>query len=189
MKTNNLFQPFKLKSLDLRNRFVMAPMTRSFSPDGVPTDNVANYYAKRAAGEVGLILSEGTVIDRPSASNDKDIPHFYGEESLKSWKKVIGGVHANGGSMAPQIWHMGVMPNHHSGWLPSAPFEGPSEFHNPDVRNGRAMTEEDIADAIAAYGRAAGEGTGQHRKHDCRIENAGAQLEAFDLLAMDGALG
>ena len=55
----------------------MAPMTRSFSPDGVPTDTVAAYYRKRAEGEVGLILSEGTVIDRIASANDNNIPHFY----------------------------------------------------------------------------------------------------------------
>ena len=61
-----LFQPFRLKSLDLKNRIVMAPMTRSFSPEGVPGEDVAAYYRRRAEGDVGLILSEGTVIDRPA---------------------------------------------------------------------------------------------------------------------------
>jgi len=70
MKTDSLFRPFNLKSLNLKNRIVMAPMTRSFSPNGVPTSDVAKYYQKRAEGEVGLILSEGTVIERQSSSND-----------------------------------------------------------------------------------------------------------------------
>ena len=82
MSNNSLFSPFRLKTLDLKNRIVMAPMTRSFSPNGIPTDAVASYYQKRAEGEVGLILSEGTVINRPSSSNDANIPHFYGAESL-----------------------------------------------------------------------------------------------------------
>jgi 2,4-dienoyl-CoA reductase-like NADH-dependent reductase (Old Yellow Enzyme family) len=54
MTAHPLFQPFRLKSLDLKNRIVMAPMTRSFSPGGVPKSNVADYYARRAEGEVGL---------------------------------------------------------------------------------------------------------------------------------------
>lgn len=157
MSTTSLFAPFRLKSLELRNRIVMAPMTRSFSPNGVPTDDVAAYYRKRAEGEVGLILSEGTVIDRPSSSNDGNIPHFYGEASLNGWKKVIDGVHAAGGQMAPQIWHMGVMDNHHSGWLPPAPFEGPSGLNRPGFNNGNTMTEKDIEDTILAYGKAAAE--------------------------------
>jgi 2,4-dienoyl-CoA reductase-like NADH-dependent reductase (Old Yellow Enzyme family) len=156
MNVGALFQPFSLKSLHLKNRFVMAPMTRSFSPEGVPTPDVAAYYRHRAA-EVGLIISEGTVIGRPASSNDPNIPHFYGERSLVGWKQVIDAVHEAGGAMAPQIWHMGVMGPHESGWLPSAPFEGPSGFVVPGKPGGVAMSDADIADAIAAYGRAAGD--------------------------------
>lgn len=135
----------------------MAPMTRSFSTDGVPGDDVTAYYQRRAAAGVGLILSEGTVIDRPSSSNGKDIPHFYGDKSLQGWKQVIDEVHQTGGQMGPQIWHMGIVHNHASGWLPPAPFEGPSSLQSPGVENGRAMTEKDIADTILAYGNAAAE--------------------------------
>lgn len=133
----------------------MAPMTRSFSPDGIPTADVANYYQKRAAAEVGLILSEGTVINRPSSSNDPNIPHFYGEQALLGWKNVINQVHQAGGSMGPQIWHQGVMDNHASGWLPSTPFEGPSALQRPGFENGVPMTDSAIADTIAAFGQAA----------------------------------
>jgi len=62
--TNPLLQPFDLKGLHLPNRIVMAPMTRSFSPGGIPGDNVAAYYRRRAEGEVGLIVTEGTVIEQ-----------------------------------------------------------------------------------------------------------------------------
>src|ERR1700738_2579700 len=112
MNSNSLFKPFSLKSLHLKNRVVMAPMTRSFSPDGVPGNDVAAYYRRRAEAEVGHILSEGTVIDRPSSSNDPNVPHFYGDTSLLGWQQVINGVHSAGGKMAPQIWHMGGMENH-----------------------------------------------------------------------------
>ncbi|MDT3405613.1 2,4-dienoyl-CoA reductase-like NADH-dependent reductase (Old Yellow Enzyme family) [Mucilaginibacter terrae] len=173
MNTDSLFRPFNLKSLNIRNRIVMAPMTRSFSPDGVPTDNVAAYYSKRAEGEVGLILSEGTVIDRPSSSNDANVPHFYGNEALAGWQNVVNGVHAAGGAMGPQIWHMGVMYNHASGWVPPVPFEGPSSLNNPNLENGRAMTESDIADTIAAFGRAA----------------ADAKRLGFDTVELHGAHG
>ncbi len=133
----------------------MAPMTRSFSPNGVPTADVAAYYRKRAEGEVGLILSEGTVINRVASSNDANIPHFYGPDALAGWKNVIDGVHAENGAMGPQIWHMGIMDNHASGWVPSQPFEGPSGLNRPGNTNGKSMTEADIADTIAAYGQAA----------------------------------
>ena len=133
----SLFQKFEFKSLKLKNRLVMAPMTRSFSPGGVPGEDVAEYYERRAVGDVGLILSEGTVIDRPGSSNDPKIPRFYGEDSLQGWKRVINRVHGKSGAMAPQIWHMGAI-------APNAPFEGP-----------QTMSLKDIEDSIAAYASAA----------------------------------
>lgn len=154
MSTQILFEPFHLKSLQLRNRIVMAPMTRSFSPDGVPGADVAAYYTRRAQGQVGLILSEGTVIARDASSNDPRIPHFHGTAALAGWQEVIDSVHGAGGAMGPQLWHMGVVAPHRSGWLPSAPFEGPSGLLAGEV-TGKAMTDADIADAIAAFGRAA----------------------------------
>jgi 2,4-dienoyl-CoA reductase-like NADH-dependent reductase (Old Yellow Enzyme family) len=75
MSTNNpLFSPFQHKSLSLPNRIVMAPMTRSKSPGGVPAEDVATYYRRRAEGGVGLIITEGTTVDRAGASNDENIP-------------------------------------------------------------------------------------------------------------------
>ncbi|WP_184545169.1 NADH:flavin oxidoreductase [Mucilaginibacter sp. FT3.2] len=174
MSTNNtLFRPFSLKSLNIKNRIVMAPMTRSFSPNGVPTADVATYYRKRAEGEVGLILSEGTVIDRVSSSNDANIPHFYGNDALAGWQNVIDGVHSAGGAMGPQIWHMGIMDNHRSGWVPSQPFEGPSGLNRPGFNNGNTMTDADIADTITAFGRAA----------------ADAKRLGFDCVEIHGAHG
>jgi 2,4-dienoyl-CoA reductase-like NADH-dependent reductase (Old Yellow Enzyme family) len=154
MPLDSLFAPFAFKSLNLRNRFVMAPMTRSFSPGWTPTDDVTAYYERRARGEVGLILSEGTVIDRPASSNDANIPRFHGP-ALESWQKVINAVKASGGAMAPQIWHMGVMPDHPSGWKPKAAFEGPSTKTGYGKENGVAMSEEDIWQTIAAFASAA----------------------------------
>lgn len=155
MSNLSLFKPFSLKSLNIKNRIVMAPMTRSFSPNGVPGDNVAAYYRRRAEGEVGLILSEGTVINRPASSADPNIPRFHGESSLKGWQRVINEVHEAGGSMGPQIWHQGVADNHYSGWLPLTPFEGPSGINRPDNTNGVAMSEKNIEDTIKAFGDAA----------------------------------
>jgi 2,4-dienoyl-CoA reductase-like NADH-dependent reductase (Old Yellow Enzyme family) len=172
-----LFQPFALKSLNIANRFVMAPMTRSFSPAGVPGADVAAYYARRAGASVGLILSEGTVIDRPASSNDLNIPHFYGEKALAGWQEVIRRVHAAGGSMGPQIWHMGVMEQHSSGWLPDAPFEGPSGLKSATALLGKAMTESDIADTISAFGRAAADA--KRLGFDC-VEIHGAHTYLID---------
>ncbi len=150
-----LFQPFRVRSLELRNRIVMAPMTRSRSPGGVPGEDVAAYYRRRAESEVGLILSEGTVVDRPAARNEPGIPFFHGADALAGWRRVIEGVHAAGGRMGPQLWHVGSMPSAMSDWVPSAPVESPSGLVAPGQPAGVAMSGEDIADTIAAYARAA----------------------------------
>lgn len=150
-----LFQPFRVKSLALKNRIVMAPMTRSFSPQGVPGDNVAAYYCRRAESEVGLILSEGTVVDRPAARNDPNIPFFHSEAALAGWRRVIDEVHAAGGKMGPQLWHTGSVASFQTEWVPDAPVESPSGLVAPGAPRGEAMSDEAIADTIAAFARAA----------------------------------
>ncbi|RCK44195.1 1,2-oxophytodienoate reductase [Thalassospira profundimaris] len=154
--TDILFTPFKLKSLELANRIVMAPMTRSKAPSGIPGDANAAYYKRRAEGQVGLILSEGTVIDRPASRNEAGIPFFHGDAALAGWKKVIDAVHAAGGKMGPQIWHTGSVAGM-SGWEPDAQVESPSGLVAPDKPRGKTMSAEDIADTIAAFARAAAE--------------------------------
>ncbi|WP_436491285.1 NADH:flavin oxidoreductase [Chitinophaga sp. ARDCPP14] len=143
MNYASFFTPFQYRGLHLKNRFVMAPMTRAASPDGIPTQAVADYYARRAAGEVGLILTEGTVIDRPASKNEKDIPNFYGTAALSAWKNVVDHVHAQQGVIAPQLWHTGDAPGM-SGWTPAAPIENPS-----------TMSVSDIEATIAAFANAA----------------------------------
>ncbi|OPA73483.1 12-oxophytodienoate reductase [Paenibacillus selenitireducens] len=103
-----LYKSFELGNLKLSNRIVMAPMTRQFSPDGVPGANVAAYYRRRAENGVGLIVTEGTVINHPDASNQADVPHFYGEAALNGWANVVTEVHEAGGKIIPQLWHMGT---------------------------------------------------------------------------------
>ena len=67
----------------------MAPMTRSFSPGGVPGANVAQYYRRRAEGQVGLIVTEGTGVDRAGSLNDPNVPVFHGEAALGGWGRVV----------------------------------------------------------------------------------------------------
>ena len=88
MSVASLFQPFAFKGLTLPNRIVMAPMTRSKSPGGVATPEVAAYYARRAAAQIGLIITEGTGVARPASLNDPDIPRFHGEAELAAWGGV-----------------------------------------------------------------------------------------------------
>src|SRR3984885_1315790 len=105
--SNSLFRPFQVKGLTLANRIVMAPMTRSHSPEGVPGDDVAAYYRRRAEGGVALIITEGTFVDHPVAGFDPRVPRFHGEHSLAGWRRVAEQVHAAGGRIFPQLWHVG----------------------------------------------------------------------------------
>jgi 2,4-dienoyl-CoA reductase-like NADH-dependent reductase (Old Yellow Enzyme family) len=173
MSLDRLFTPFALKSLRMKNRTVMAPMTRSLSPGGVSPPKMAEYYARRAAGDVGLIITEATVVDRPSSRNDPNVPAFHGEAALKAWKSVVEAVHAVGGLIAPQLWHVGSSRDPTIDYTPPVPHESPSGLRNTDRPYGRAMTEEDIADTIAAFARSA----------------AAARALGFDAVEVHGAHG
>ncbi|MBD2843622.1 NADH:flavin oxidoreductase [Paenibacillus sp. IB182496] len=105
---NPLFRSFQLGGMTLASRIVMAPMTRQFSPEGVPGENVARYYRARAENAVGLIVTEGTIVEHADASNQANVPHFYGAAALQGWAHVVREVHEAGGRIMPQIWHMGA---------------------------------------------------------------------------------
>lgn len=150
-----LFQPFSVNGLTMPNRIVMSPMTRAFSPGGYPTEAVAAYYSRRAAAEVGLIISEGTGIARSGSLNHPDIPRFHGERELDGWAQVIDAVHEAGGRMAPQLWHVGAVPIPGVDYPPADALEGPSGLSAPEQSLGAPMTEEAIADTIAAFASAA----------------------------------
>ncbi|WP_426166894.1 NADH:flavin oxidoreductase [Sandarakinorhabdus sp. DWP1-3-1] len=152
--TNPLFQPFAFKGLHLPNRIVMAPMTRSFSPGGIPGDDVAAYYRRRAEGGVGLIVTEGTGVERTGSTNDPNVPHFFGD-ALPGWGKVVTETHAGHGLIAPQLWHVGAAINHANPAPPEQ--ESPSGLFKPGKPFGKAMADSDVADAIAAFARAAAE--------------------------------
>ncbi len=154
--TNPLFKPFSYKGLTLKNRIVMAPMTRSFSPGGVATQDVADYYRRRAENDVGLIISEGTGVDRPVSLNDPNIPRFHGDKELAGWKTVIDAVHSAGGVMAPQLWHVGAVRSRHPEWQPEK-YDSPSGLSSPGHQFGEPMSDSEVGDAIAAFGKAAGE--------------------------------
>jgi 2,4-dienoyl-CoA reductase-like NADH-dependent reductase (Old Yellow Enzyme family) len=153
-----LFRPFPFGATTLRNRTVMAPMTRSKSPGGVPTPEVAAYYRRRAEAEVGLILTEGTVIDHPGSNGYPAVPRIFGDDALDGWRQVVDEVHAAGGAIAPQIWHVGSVRQPGMEPDPTVPGYGPSAIPHPgpeDAVAPAAMTDADIAEVIAAYGSAA----------------------------------
>ncbi len=152
---NTLFSAFHIKGLHLPNRVVMAPMTRSFSPGGVATKDVAAYYRRRAENEVGLIITEGTGVARPASLNDPNIPRFHGDAELAGWKTIVDEVHAAGGLIAPQLWHVGAVRTREADWTPPGPYDSPSGFSSPGKKFGEAMSDAEVADAIAAFAKAA----------------------------------
>ncbi|WP_320778146.1 NADH:flavin oxidoreductase [Streptomyces sp. CRN 30] len=151
-----LSRPTTINGLTVPNRIAMAPMTRMFSPDGVPGEDVLSYYARRAAAGVGLIVTEGTYVGHPSAGLSDRVPRFHGEEPLAGWAKVVEAVHAAGGTIMPQIWHIGMVRTAGDPPFPEAPAIGPSGIRvGSDEVTGKAMTQQDIDDVIAAFARAA----------------------------------
>ncbi|MDA3642754.1 NADH:flavin oxidoreductase [Saccharopolyspora indica] len=153
-----LSRPFALGSATLPNRIVMAPMTRQFSPGGIPGDDVAVYYARRAAAGTGLIITEGTSVDHPSAGFSADVPRFHGEESLAGWARVVEAVHAQGGKIMPQLWHVGVQRPAGAPPFPEAPPVGPSGVGvDGTPGTGEALTLSGIDDIIGAFAGAARE--------------------------------
>jgi len=121
MSSSPLFQPFMLGDLPLRNRIVMAPLTRSrSSDDGVPPPFAADYYAQRASA--GLIVSEATNISA-QARGYAMTPGIWSPAQVEAWQRVTRAVHAEGGRMVLQLWHTGRIshPDLHGGALPVAP--------------------------------------------------------------------
>lgn len=150
-----LDRPCALGGLTVPNRIAMAPMTREFSPGGVPGEDVAAYYARRAASHVGLIITEGTYVDHESAGSSDRVPRFHGEDALAGWAAVADAVHAAGGRIVPQLWHVGMARTPGAPPVPHAPRVGPSGVPLDDSAPGHTMTTRDIDDVVAAFASAA----------------------------------
>ncbi len=160
--TTTLFDPIKLGDYHLNNRVFMAPMTRARSgPTGVPTDTVATYYAQRASA--GLIITEATAVD-PRGDGWPGAPGIYTDAQQSGWKLVADAVHAKGGHIFMQLWHMGraVLTESIGGQKALAPSpiaaEGalpnsqgvPTAFETPEE-----MSVAQIKDAVRAFATAA----------------------------------
>jgi len=168
MKYRSLFTPLTVGNLTLKNRIVMSPMTRQFSPGGIPTQEVAAYYRRRAEGGAGLIVTEGTGIEDDAALDGPSIPVLYGDAALAGWKHVVDEVHAAGGRIFPQLWHQGVLRDARKSTHPDVPGRRPSGLWGPVGHHSlpqdyidtvlaptRPMTDEEIVDVIEAFARAA----------------------------------
>ena len=191
--TTPLLRPLRINNaVTLPNRIVMAPMTRNRSPDGVPGQDVADYYRRRAENSVGLIVTEGVAVDHPAAVGDAGlsesaVPDMFGTAALNGWRRVVDAVHTAGSLIFPQLWHQGVMRIDGSGRYPDAPSMRPSGIWGPAGRRTssaadyvavmlpptRAMTESEIGDVIAAFATSA-------------VNAAGV---GFDGIALHGAHG
>jgi 2,4-dienoyl-CoA reductase-like NADH-dependent reductase (Old Yellow Enzyme family) len=169
-----LSRPVTLNGLTVPNRIVMAPMTRMFSPGGVPGEDVQSYYARRAAAGVGLIVTEGTYVGHESAGESSRVPRFHGEDQLAGWAKVAEAVHAAGGTIVPQLWHIGMVRKPGRPPFADAPPVGPSGLRIGESEvTGKAMTQKDVDDVIGAFAEAA----------------AAAERIGFDGVELHGAHG
>lgn len=100
----HLFDPVQAGDLQLANRIAMAPLTRNRSPGAVPSDLTATYYTQRASA--GLIITEATAISH-QGQGYADVPGLYAPDQIAGWKKVTSSVHAAGGKIVVQLWHVG----------------------------------------------------------------------------------
>ncbi len=151
-----LFTPFESPKLTLKNRIAMAPMTRMRSPDGVPGQDVADYYRRRAENQVGLIITEGTVVDHPAANGYPGIPYFHGDKSLAGWANVVKAVHGAGGKIFPQLWHVGSVRKAGTPPDPTVPGYSPSGLAKAGGKVVcHEMTKDDIRAVVKAFGDAA----------------------------------
>lgn len=164
--------------LTLSNRVVMAPMTRCMATDGlVPTQEMAAYYARRA--NCGLIITEATII-RPDGQGYPNTPGIYTDEQISGWRMVTDLVHAAGGRIFCQLWHVGRVSHPH--YLDGQPPVAPSAValtgrvkRNPELEYGtpRALELREIGQVIRDYGQAA----------------ANAKAAGFDGVEIHGANG
>ncbi|MEU8003519.1 12-oxophytodienoate reductase [Catellatospora sp. NPDC049111] len=144
-------EPVTMAGLRLSTRFVMAPMTRAQSPGGVPTPAVAAYYRRRAEHGVGLIITEGVLVDHPSAGHEDAVPRMAAGPAEDGWRHVVDEVHAVGGRIAAQLWHLGSLREPVDGlaaWSPSAVPEPGRPLAHP-------MSLTDADTILTAYAEAA----------------------------------
>lgn len=154
---STLLSPVTINTWHLRNRIVMAPLTRGFAndQDGTATEEMVAYYERRARDGVGLIITEG-INPSLAGKGTYGIPGLYTAEQTDSWKKVTNAVHKHGGTIIAQLWHVGRLS--HSdliGTPPLAPSSIPAQgrvhkLHKP-YQIPQAMSVQDIRDSIQQF--------------------------------------
>ena len=174
-----LLSAFRLGDLSLRNRMVMAPMTRSrASTDGRQAPVAADYYAQRASA--GLIVSEGTQVSQQGVGYVRT-PGIHSAEQAEAWRRATDAVHAAGGTIFAQLWHVGRVshPAFHGGELPVAP--------SAVLPKGQAYTASGFADLVTPRALELGEMPGIVEQF--RHAAAMAKQAGFDGVEIHGANG
>ncbi|MEG2266793.1 MAG: alkene reductase [Acinetobacter sp.] len=162
MTGKTLFSSYQLGNIELANRIVMAPLTRNRAGKGlVPSEFAADYYAQRASA--GLIITEATQVS-PQAQGYQDTPGLYTSEQIDAWRKVTDTVHAKGGKIFVQLWHVGrishvdLQPNGASPVAPSAIRADTKTFVNntfTEVSEPRALELHEIPAIVSDFRQAA----------------------------------
>jgi N-ethylmaleimide reductase len=189
--TPNLFEPYALGSLTLSNRVVLAPLTRNRAGAGfVPSEFAATYYAQRASA--GLLISEATQISQ-QGQGYQDTPGIYSQAQIDGWRKVTDAVHARGGRMFLQLWHVGrvshvdLQENGAAPVAPSAIRAQTKTFVNngfTDVSEPRALTLDELPGIVNDFRRAAANAIAAGFDG---VEIHGANGYLLDQFAKDGA--
>ncbi len=163
--TENLLKPYALNNtINLKNRILMAPLTRCMADDElVPTQAMADYYARRA--EAGLIISEAVII-RPDGQGYPNTPGLFNQAQIKAWQNVTRAVHNKGGKIFAQLWHTGRVahPHFYGKGDDNAAVIAPSaigvEGSVPRMREltykiPKSATHDDISELVIDYAQAA----------------------------------
>jgi N-ethylmaleimide reductase len=161
--TQTLLTPVRLGALSLKNRVVMAPLTRcrADNPDFAPNEQMVSYYRQRAGA--GLIISEGTIIS-PQGRGYPFTPGIWSTAQIEGWKKVTAAVHAEGGQIVCQLWHCGrlSLPDYHADQAPVSPsaINPNCQMFSPsgmkDTVTPHALSREEIKAIVNDFAVAAG---------------------------------
>jgi len=159
---SGLFTPFRLGRFTLPNRIVFPPMGLQVCEGGVPGEEAARYYARRAEGGASLVMTEGVYIDHPSSGDNPLLGRFHGEDAFAAWRNVAASVHASGGLCVAELWHVGLIycgPDVLTGgplaYRPELGQVSPSGYIDPASKVCEGMTQGEIDAVIAAYARGA----------------------------------
>lgn len=192
-----LFDPIRAGDLHLANRIAMAPLTRNRSPGAVPGVMAVTYYAQRASA--GLLITEATAISQ-QGQGYSDVPGLYDSEQLQGWKKVTQAVHAQGGKIVTQLWHVGrvshcsLQPGNAAPVAPSA-LRAQAKTYVVDAATGqgqfvptsspRALKAQELPDIVHHYAAAARNAV--HTAGFDGVELHGANGYLLDQFLKDGA--